>query len=174
MSAQVRGAAWQIGAWIADPSDDTLARGAESLKIEPRMMRLLLCLARSAGTVLSQEQLLAEVWGGVVVGPASVYQSVSQLRKVLGDTGTAPSHIETVPRKGYRLIAPVRRPQQEDRRRPALTPDSGLPAHTPVQVPEYARWRWLLGAVASAIVAIATGVYLLWTHFAPSVGCSGS
>jgi len=112
MSAQVRGAAWQIGAWIADPSDDTLACGVVTLKIEPRMMRLLLCLAQSAGSVVPLERLLAEVWAGVVVGPSSVYQSVSQLRKVLGDTGSTPTYIETVARKGYRLIATVKPPDE--------------------------------------------------------------
>jgi transcriptional activator of cad operon len=165
MSAQARGAAWQIGAWTADPSDDTLARGAESQKIEPRMMRLLLCLARSAGTVISQEHLLSEVWAGVVVGPASVYQSVSQLRKVLGDTGTPPSYIETVARKGYRLIAPVRPPEAFG---PGVEPpsaqelESSVPA--PAVIPEHPRWRWPVGAIASAIIAIATGAFVLWSH----------
>jgi TolB-like protein/DNA-binding winged helix-turn-helix (wHTH) protein len=165
MSAQARGAAWQIGAWTADPSDDTLARGAESQKIEPRMMRLLLCLARSAGTVLSQDHLLSEVWGGVVVGPASVYQSVSQLRKVLGDTGTPPSYIETVARKGYRLIAPVRRPESVSLE-PLSAPEPQSRASVPVVMPEQPRWRWLLGAVATVIVAIATAAFVLWPRLA--------
>ncbi len=66
MSAQAHAGTWQIGEWIADPEDDTLTRDAESVKIEPRMMRLLLCLAESHGAVVSQEQLLTLVWAGVV------------------------------------------------------------------------------------------------------------
>src|SRR3954470_2582961 len=97
----------RVGDWIADPSDDSLSRNGERVKIEPRMMRLLMCLAEAPGTVLSQQQLLDSVWAGVVVGPASVYQSASQLRKTLGDTDSPPSYIETVARKGYRLVAPV-------------------------------------------------------------------
>jgi TolB-like protein/DNA-binding winged helix-turn-helix (wHTH) protein len=72
-------------------------------------MRLLLCLANSAGDVVSIERLLAEVWTGVVVGSASVYEAVSQLRKILGDVDPKPTYIATIPRKGYRLIASVRR-----------------------------------------------------------------
>lgn len=99
----------QIGEWLANPALDTLCRGAETHKLEPRMMRLLLHLAHAAGAVVSVERLLNEVWTGVVVGPASVYQAVSQLRKLLGDADPDPTYIETVPRRGYRLVAPLRR-----------------------------------------------------------------
>lgn len=100
----------QIGDWLVDPRDDSLTRGAERVKIEPRTMRLLVRLAQSPGVVISQEELLESVWAGVVVGTASVYQSMSQLRKVLADSDDPPRYIETVARKGYRLIAPVRVP----------------------------------------------------------------
>ena len=100
---------WQIGEWLADPSDDTLSREGVTVKIEPRVMQLLVCLAECAPRVVSIQQLLDEVWGGVIVGSASVYQSISQLRKVLDDTDSAPRYIDTVARKGYRLVAAARR-----------------------------------------------------------------
>jgi transcriptional activator of cad operon len=99
------GSVWQVGDWLVDPADDTISRGSERTKLEPRTMRLLVCLVESAGTVVTIDQLLSQVWSGVVVGPASVYQSVSQLRKLLGDTGEQPTYIATVARKGYRLVA---------------------------------------------------------------------
>jgi transcriptional activator of cad operon len=99
----------QIGDWIVNPALDTLCRGAETHKLEPRTMRLLLHLANAAGAVVSLDRLLSEVWVGVVVGPASVYQAVSQLRKLLGDVDPDPTYIATVPRRGYRVVAPVRR-----------------------------------------------------------------
>jgi len=101
--------ALQIGEWTVNPSLDSISKGTETQKLEPRTMRLLLCLADSAGEVVSVDQLLNEVWTGVVVGSASVYQAVSQLRKLLGDVDPEPTYIATVPRKGYRLIAPVRK-----------------------------------------------------------------
>ena len=101
--------ALQIGEWIVNPSLDTISKGSEIQKLEPRTMRLLLCLAGSADEVVSVDRLLNEVWTGVVVGSASVYQSISQLRKLLGDVDPVPTYIATVPRKGYRLIAQVKR-----------------------------------------------------------------
>src|ERR1700678_897395 len=98
----------QIGEWLVDPALDIISRDAETQKLEPRTMRLLLCLADSAGEVVSVDRLLSEVWSGVVVGSASVYQAISQLRKLLGDVDPEPTYIATIPRKGYRLIAPVR------------------------------------------------------------------
>src|ERR1700684_950867 len=100
--------ALQIGEWIVNPSLDSISKGTETQKLEPRTMRLLLCLADSAGEVVSVDRLLNEVWTGVVVGSASVYQAVSQLRKLLGDVDPETTYIDTVPRKGYRLIASVR------------------------------------------------------------------
>src|ERR1700685_1365076 len=125
MSAKVEGP-FQLGWWHVNPALDTISRDAKTVKLEPRMMRLLMCLAESPGAVVSQERLLTEVWAGVVVGPASVYQAISQLRRLLGDTDPEPTYIATIPRKGYRLIAQVR----------ALTPRpppaAGPSAPTPV------------------------------------------
>jgi TolB-like protein/DNA-binding winged helix-turn-helix (wHTH) protein/Flp pilus assembly protein TadD len=109
MPAQESSSVVQIGEWIVHPELDRISRGTETQKLEPRAMRLLICLASSAGEVVSIDRLLTEVWAGVVVGPASVYEAVSQLRKILGDVDQQPTHIVTVPRKGYRLIAPVQR-----------------------------------------------------------------
>lgn len=127
MSAKLR-VPFQLGEWFVDPSLDTISRGNQTTKLEPRMMRLLTCLADSPGTVVSQEQLLSEVWAGVVVGPASVYQAVSQLRRLLGDVEPEPSYIATVPRKGYRLIAPIRTGDQ-------APPEAAVPSPTPGAVP---------------------------------------
>src|SRR5450631_4622780 len=97
----------RIGEWVVHPALDSISRGNETQKLEPRAMRLLLCLANSAGEVVSIDRLLTEVWAGVVVGSASVYEAVSQLRKILGDVDPKPTYIATIPRKGYRLIASV-------------------------------------------------------------------
>jgi DNA-binding winged helix-turn-helix (wHTH) protein len=109
MSAEETSSGLQIGDWTVHPALDCISRGTETQKLEPRAMRLLLCLADSAGSVVSVDRLLAEVWPDVVVGSASVYQAVSQLRKILGDVDPSPTYIATVPRKGYRLIASVQR-----------------------------------------------------------------
>jgi transcriptional activator of cad operon len=70
-------------------------------------MRLLLCLAERAGEVVSIDDLLNQVWAGVFVNQDSVYQAVTSLRRLLGDDPKQPTYIETVPRLGYRMVAPV-------------------------------------------------------------------
>src|SRR5450755_4258152 len=109
MPAQVSSSVVRIGEWIVHPDLYSISRGTETQKLEPRAMRLLMCLANSAGEVVSIDRLLNEVWAGVVVGSASVYEAVSHLRKILGDVDPKPTYIATVPRKGYRLVATVRR-----------------------------------------------------------------
>jgi len=70
-------------------------------------MRLLLCLAQRPGEVVSIEDLLREVWSGVIVSPDSVYQAIALLRRLLGDDPKQPAYISTVPRLGYRMVASV-------------------------------------------------------------------
>jgi transcriptional activator of cad operon len=81
MPAGKSGGRVQVGDWIVEPALDSISRDGKTHKLEPRTMRLLMCLTDSAGTVVSIEHLLNEVWTGVIVGSASVYQAVSQLRK---------------------------------------------------------------------------------------------
>ncbi len=72
-------------------------------------MRLLLRLAERAGEIVSIDDLLDNVWPGVVVTPDSVYQAVASLRRQLGDDPKQPAYIVTVPRLGYRMVATVSR-----------------------------------------------------------------
>src|SRR5580692_3326127 len=97
----------RIGAWRVDPALDQISMDRNSVKLEPRAMQLLVCLAEHAGQVVSVEQLLDEVWTGVVVTPDSVYHAVAALRRTLGDDPKEPTYIANVPRRGYRLVAPA-------------------------------------------------------------------
>jgi TolB-like protein len=98
---------WRIGEWRVDPDLNELSREGQTIRLEPRTMRLLLYLAANAGRVVEVQHLLDEVWPNVVVTQSSLYQAVLQLRRILGDDTEHPSYIENVPRRGYRLIAPV-------------------------------------------------------------------
>jgi transcriptional activator of cad operon len=97
----------RIGAWCVNPTSCQISRGGETVRVEVRTMRLLLCLARYAGEVVSSDDLLNQVWPGVIVTQDSVYQSVASLRRLLGDDPKQPTYIATVPRLGYRLVATV-------------------------------------------------------------------
>jgi DNA-binding winged helix-turn-helix (wHTH) protein/TolB-like protein/cytochrome c-type biogenesis protein CcmH/NrfG len=102
--------ALRIGDWLADREANQLRRGAEAVRIEPKAMELLAALAARAGEVVSRETLLAEVWPGVVVGDEALTQAIIKLRRALGDDPKKPAYIETISKRGYRLIAaPARR-----------------------------------------------------------------
>ena len=97
----------RIGDWLVNPLSGQISRAGESIRVEARTMRLLLVLAERAGAVVSIEELLNQVWSGVIVTPDSVYQAVASLRRLLGDDPKSPRYIATVPRLGYRMVATV-------------------------------------------------------------------
>jgi len=107
-----------VGGWRLDPSASTLSREGESVPLDQRSLHLLLHLAREPGKVATADELLDAVWPDVTVGQDSVYQAIAGLRRALGDDSRRPAYIATVPRKGYRLIAPVR----AEASRPARAP----------------------------------------------------
>jgi len=98
---------FRIGAWRVVSALDQISKGNETVKLEPRMMQLLVCLAEHAGRVVSVEQLLDQVWKDVIVTPNSVYRAVATLRRILGDDAKNPAYIANTLRRGYRLVAPV-------------------------------------------------------------------
>ena len=138
--------ALQVGDWRVDPQLGQMTRGPETVRLEARTLRLLVYLANRAGETVGIEELLDQVWSGVVVTQDSVYQAVTTLRRLLGDDARQPKYIVTVPRLGYRLIAPVRAAVDE----PALEiPPPPAPSR---------RLAWWCGA--AALVVIVSG--LIW------------
>lgn len=108
---------FRIGALLVQPERLTIGVDGEELALEPRMMEVLMALAEHAGEVVSAEQLLIEVWRGTFYGDNPVHKVIAQLRKLLGDDSRAPKYIETIRKRGYRLIAAVSFP--DDYRRGA-------------------------------------------------------
>jgi TolB-like protein/DNA-binding winged helix-turn-helix (wHTH) protein len=146
----------QVGEWRVEPELDLITRDQQVIKLEPRAMRVLLCLVTRAGHVVSVEELLAQVWPDVVVGPDSVYQAIALLRRTLGDDRHHPSYIAHIPRKGYRLVAPVSTAAPASAR-----PDPAVPSAAD---PAAAISRPLRSAAAAALVvgiAVLAAVYVL-------------
>jgi TolB-like protein/DNA-binding winged helix-turn-helix (wHTH) protein len=112
----------RVGAWCVDPRSGQISRAGEIVRVEARTMKLLVCLAERAGEVVSIDDLLDQVWSGVVVTPDSVYQAVASLRRLLGDDARQPAYIATVPRLGYRMVAPVSPWVDDPRVEPSVVP----------------------------------------------------
>ena len=96
-----------IGTWVVRPTLNRITRGDEEIQIEPRIMRVLICLAHQPGAVVSRETLLQEAWPGLVVSDDPLNRAISELRKYFEDDPRNPDYIETIRKVGYRLIAPV-------------------------------------------------------------------
>jgi transcriptional activator of cad operon len=151
----------RIGDWCVNPATGQLTKGAESVRLEARTLRLLMVLANRAGETVSIEALLDQVWSGVVVTQDSVYQAITSLRRLLGDDAKLPTYIATVPRLGYRLVARVS-PWTDEEIAPALT--SLAPAPSPA--PRISR-RLGAALIAVAVLALAAASFALWRTPAP-------
>ena len=140
----------QIGDCWADPATNELGRKSQTLRLEPKVMEVLVVLARRADAVVSRDELLSTVWPGVIVGDEALTQSVIKLRKALGDNPRSPAYIETISKRGYRMIAPVRHAGG----RPGSEIDSPPPPPRPAQSRGYPRWLIpLAGVVLAFLVA---------------------
>lgn len=138
----------RIGDWRVDPGSGQISRngqsprgehvGDESLRLEARTMRLLLCLAERAGQTVSIDELLNHAWSGVAVSQDSVYQAVASLRRLLGDDPKQPTYIATVPRLGYRLIAKVEPWTEPPASESALPPPTEAAPVAPIRAPVHA------------------------------------
>lgn len=151
-----------VGEWRVDPLRLRLTRGREEVRVEHRVMALLLCLAESGGRPVPREDLHERVWAGVIVGDDAINRAVSKLRRALGEDRGGPPTIETVPKVGYRLVVPVRRDGSAAAATPAVSasrdsePDTGgnLPerATTAAPAPSWRRgWAW--GALLLLVLA---------------------
>lgn len=131
------------GEWLVIPSRLRIERNGESQSIEPKVMDLLVLLASRPGEVVTHDEILSRLWPGVIVGDDTLARCVSKLRRAFGDDPKSPSYVETVSKRGYRLIA-------------AIKPSSGAP-NAPARV---APARLRLAAAALLLVAVIGGAMI--------------
>jgi transcriptional activator of cad operon len=158
---QPSGASLRIGDWRVSPASGQISREGETVRVEARTMRLLLCLAEHAGQVVSINDLLEQVWSGVIVTPDSVYQSITSLRRLLGDDPKQPVYIATVPRLGYRMVASVS-PWVEQPLDPP--PAAARPERAEGALPRRApNWTLIVGGGAIPVILAVT--FLVYGRF---------
>jgi DNA-binding winged helix-turn-helix (wHTH) protein len=105
--------------FVLDPADRQLRRDNAPVELNARYLDALALLVSEQGKLVSKDRFLDEVWRGVPVTDEALTQCIKTLRRQLGDDAAAPRYIETVPKHGYRFIAPVER-IGEERLRQAL------------------------------------------------------
>lgn len=96
-----------VGDWRVEPDLDRISRMATETHLRPQVMALLVYLAERPGQVVSNDEVLETLWRGKVVTSGSIYNCIAELRLALAAGDDETSYIETIPKHGYRLLAPV-------------------------------------------------------------------
>src|SRR5215813_6701850 len=100
---------YEFGPFRLDPSQDLLLEGTRKIPLTPKAYQTLLVLVEHRGRTLGKDELLQKVWPDAFVEEATLAQNIFTLRKQLRDDKEAALYIETVPKRGYRFVADVRR-----------------------------------------------------------------
>jgi len=124
-----------VGDWSVFPAQGLVVRGETREHLRPKTMDLLVLLASRPGETISKEKIFATIWPETVVEEAAASRCVSELRATFADDLREPRYVETIPRRGYRLVARV-----------GPLPRAGPPRkHAP----------WLAAALAAALLGAA-------------------
>lgn len=103
----IGGTVFQLGAWQVSPSRNAIAAGADIRQLEPQAMKVLVLLCERGDAVVSTDELLERCWGSDSGGDNLVHKTITQLRRLLGDSATSPTYIQTIRKRGYRVVAAV-------------------------------------------------------------------
>ncbi len=158
-----------VGDWLVEPKACQISRGDTVEKLRPQLVDLLVCLARRPGEIVLKEEILAEVWSAQFIAESGLSRCIAELRQLLRDDAHAPRYIETVLKRGYRLIAPVvwletttpddTEPDRIEPRPEVADGGASEPAVAPAGASGRKRWSvaWRRGAwVAAAVGLLAT------------------
>jgi len=147
---------YEFGPYRLDPAQQLLTDGSRKIPLTPKAFQTLLVLVENQGRLVAKEELLEKVWPSAVVEEATVAQNVFTLRKQLQGEGNV-QYIETVPKRGYRFVAPVRVAE------PARPP--GAPERPAETAPANRSAKKLLYALGIAIAcAVALLVWRPWSE----------
>jgi DNA-binding winged helix-turn-helix (wHTH) protein/tetratricopeptide (TPR) repeat protein len=169
--------AFRVGSWLVHPASGMLSRDdAAGVRVRARIMEVLVFFAGRPGEVITKDTLLDQVWGTDAISESALTRTISELRQALGDDSEHPVFLETIPKRGYRLIAPVT-PIPDSTA--AATPSRAAPADTSAGswTRRGSRRRPSAALAAAMVVLLLAGLWgarrLFWNSspfsFAPEV-----
>jgi DNA-binding winged helix-turn-helix (wHTH) protein len=150
----------RFGIYELDRKALELRKHGVVVRLQEQPFRVLAMLAGRPGEIVSREELREQIWANTFVDfDQSLNKAINRVREALNDNAGTPQYIETVPRRGYRFIAPVAAPPQTEAPGPIISVSSD-PASALVQ-PTYYRTRArivLIAALTTAVVLAAIGI----------------
>lgn len=146
---------FRVGGWLVQPRLNRVSDGALVVQVQPKIMDVLVLLAERPGEVVTREQLFRTVWAGTHVTEHALARTISELRKIFKDSHRRPRVVETIPKVGYRLIAPVvKESKTADENPRAHTPPRAARRHSP-------RLWFGVGALSATTLLLTILFYLL-------------
>jgi TolB-like protein/DNA-binding winged helix-turn-helix (wHTH) protein/Tfp pilus assembly protein PilF len=151
---------YEFGPYRLDAEEKVLLRDGQAVSIPPKDLETLLVLVERAGHIVEKDELLGKVWPGVFIEESNLARHVFNLRQVLGEGPDGRKYIETVPKRGSRVVG--------------LPVEHDEPAQTPVAIPEAADQRqappqidrrkafWVWSMAAMLVVAALLAGWRLW------------
>ena len=158
---------YEFGKFRCDPREHLLLCGDKPVSLSPKSFEILVALIQSNGRLLTKEELMEQVWPDSFVEEANLTVNISALRKVLGEASGGQQYIETVPKRGYRFVAPVTEQQQVDGKSGNLKqlanegpqPDPVVDAAPSAVFPTSFKLWWLAAVLSAAILVAAFLVF---------------
>ncbi len=141
-----------FGVYELDRDAMELRKRGVPIRLQEQPFRVLLMLAERPGEIVSREELRVQIWGNTFVDfDQSLNKAVNRLREALNDSAGTPQYVETVPRRGYRFIAPVAGPPASEAPGPPASANTGS-VEFPAQ-PRPAAWPSRFLIVAALAIA---------------------
>ena len=154
-----------LGDWTVDAAGNRLLRGNESRPLRHKAMALLVLLARHGGETVSRDEIVSAVWNGnQFIAPKAINTAIWTIRQALDDDPESPRYVETVAKKGYRLIAPIGTTAILDALDPSLTPGTAhasMPTPAVVSAPTSVS-TYMPQRPAALLLATMMGLALVW------------
>ncbi len=110
---------YEFGPFRLDPKEHTLLRDGRPIPLRPKVFDILLVLIENRGHLVDKEQLMTSVWTEQFVEEGNINKNISMLRRALGEGDDGQQFIETIPKRGYRFIADVRKVNADEAPAPA-------------------------------------------------------
>jgi len=159
---------YQFGPFHLDTAEQTLSREGKPIALTAKAFQTLLALVENSGRTVTKDDLLSKVWPDTFVEELTLAQNISTVRKALGDDKSDSKYIQTVPRRGYRFVAPVIQLDESHAQAPTNIPAKQEQFHSDdtadvsfrKQEWQSSRLRWAIALVGLSVLALAAGVYL--------------
>jgi len=133
---------FEFGEWTVKPERGLIIKGDSECKLEPLVMDVFVVLASHGGEVVTKDQLIDAVWDGRPQTDDVITRCIAVLRRGLDDSARSPRYIETIQRRGYRVMVPVE------------MPEIGLSPATAQTSSSEPKWMWVSAVIAAAVAVV--------------------